>query len=115
MDPAGAQSTILIIRLVIANLELLNLSSRDDPAKGLLKIVSALGSQPPQERGPLATGAAGAAEVVTDVDAVDATEVAAALEAVTVNVYAVEGVKPVTEIGELLPVAVTPPGEEVTV
>ena len=61
MDPAGAQSTILIIRLVIANLELLNLSSRDDPAKGLLKIVSALGSQPPQERGPLATGTLGAA------------------------------------------------------
>jgi hypothetical protein len=62
-----------------------------------------------------ATGAAGGAEVVTDVDAVDATEVAAALEAVTVNVYAVEAAKPVTEIGELLPVAVTPPGEEVTV
>ena len=61
MDPAGAQSTILMIRLVIANLELLNLSSRDDPAKGLLKIVSALGSQPPQERGPLATGTLGAA------------------------------------------------------
>jgi hypothetical protein len=62
-----------------------------------------------------ATGAAGAAEVVTEVDAVEATDDAAALEAVTVNVYGVEAVKPVTEMGELLPVAVTPPGEEVTV
>jgi hypothetical protein len=58
---------------------------------------------------------AGGAEVVIDVDAVDATEVAAAFDAVTVNVYPVEAVKPVIEMGELPPVAVTPPGEEVTV
>jgi hypothetical protein len=63
--------------------------------------------------GATVTGAG--AEVVTDVDAVDAIDVAAAFVAVTVNVYAVEAVKPETVIGEVLPVAVTPPGEEVTV
>ena len=52
---------------------------------------------------------------VTEVDAVEATDVAAAFEAVTVNVYAVEAVRPETVMGEVLPVAVTPPGEEVTV
>jgi hypothetical protein len=65
-----------------------------------------------------ATGAgagAGGADVVTAVDAAEAIDVAAALEAVTVNVYAVDALKPVTEIGEVLPVAVTPPGDEVTV
>ena len=59
--------------------------------------------------------AGGGAEVVTEVDAVEATDVAAAFEAVTVNVYAVEAVRPETVMGEVLPVAVTPPGEEVTV
>ena len=37
------------------------------------------------------------------------------LVAVTVNVYVVPAVKPDTEIGELLPLAVIPPGELVTV
>ena len=37
------------------------------------------------------------------------------LVAVTVNVYAVPVVKPDTVIGELAPVPVTPPGEDVTV
>jgi hypothetical protein len=35
----------------------------------------------------------------------------AELVAVTVNVYEVEPLNPVTEIGELLPLAVIPPGE----
>ena len=35
--------------------------------------------------------------------------------AVTVNVYVVPVVKPVTVIGELVPVAVMPPGDDVTV
>jgi hypothetical protein len=42
-------------------------------------------------------------------------DVAAAFVAVTVNVYAVDALKPVTLMGEVLPVAVTPPGDEVTV
>ena len=62
-----------------------------------------------------ATGAAGGADVVTEVDAPEATDVAAAFEAVTVNVYAVDALKPVTLIGEVLPVVVTPPGDDVTV
>jgi hypothetical protein len=52
---------------------------------------------------------------VTEVDAVEATDLAAAFDAVTVNVYAVDALRPVTLIGDVLPVAVTPPGDEVTV
>jgi hypothetical protein len=42
-------------------------------------------------------------------------EVAAAFVAVTVNVYAVDAVKPETVIGDVPPDAVTPPGDAVTV
>ncbi|MOA19955.1 hypothetical protein D3C78_1403670 [compost metagenome] len=51
---------------------------------------------------------------VTAADAVDAAESPTALVAVTVNVYAVPFVNPVTVIGLLEPVAVWPP-EDVTV
>jgi hypothetical protein len=52
---------------------------------------------------------------VTLLLAPDALEVPTAFVAVTVNVYGVPVVKPVTVIGELEPVAVMPPGEDVTV
>lgn len=48
-------------------------------------------------------------------DAADAEETPFAFVAVTVKVYEVEGLNPVTEIGLDKPVAVTPPGEEVAV
>ena len=48
-------------------------------------------------------------------DALDAAPVPALLVAVTVKVYAVPLVKPVTLIGELAPVPVKPPGLAVTV
>ena len=53
--------------------------------------------------------------VVIEVEAADAEPVPAALVAVTANVYAVFALSPVTEIGEEEPVAVMPPGEDVTV
>jgi hypothetical protein len=37
------------------------------------------------------------------------------LTALTVNVYVVPAVNPVTVIGELVPVAVIPPGDDVTI
>jgi hypothetical protein len=52
---------------------------------------------------------------VTDPDATEATEFPAALVATTVKVYAILVAKPVTTRGELAPVAVKPPGEDVTV
>jgi hypothetical protein len=52
---------------------------------------------------------------VTDDDAVEAVPVPTELVATTVKVYAVPLVRPVTVIGEDVPVAVMPPGEEVTV
>jgi hypothetical protein len=58
---------------------------------------------------------AGGEEVVTDAEAEEATDVAAAFVAVTVNVYAVDAVNPETVIGDELPDAVIPPGDEVTV
>jgi hypothetical protein len=61
------------------------------------------------------TGTGGGELVVIAVDAVDATEVAAAFVAATVNVYAVDAVKPETVMGEVPPDAVTPPGDDVTV
>ena len=53
--------------------------------------------------------------VVTDDDALDATDVPPELVAVTVNVYGVFAVKPETVIGEDVPVPVKPPGLLVTV
>jgi hypothetical protein len=53
VDPTGAQSIMLLIRFVIANLELESLPSRDEFASGLLKMVSFFGTQPPQSRGSL--------------------------------------------------------------
>ena len=52
---------------------------------------------------------------VTLLDAVEAAPVPIALVAVTVNVYAVPLVSPVTVIGLAAPVAVIEPGLEVTV
>jgi hypothetical protein len=52
---------------------------------------------------------------VTAPDAAEATELPTALVATTVKVYDVPLVKPGTINGELAPVAVKPPGEDVTV
>ena len=52
---------------------------------------------------------------ITEFDADDAELVPTAFVAVTVNVYAVPLVRPVTVIGDALPVPVIPPGLEVTV
>jgi hypothetical protein len=53
VEPTGAQSIMLLIRLVIANREFESFPSLDDPANGLLKMVSFFGTQPPQSRGSL--------------------------------------------------------------
>jgi len=61
-------------------------------------------------------GADGIADVVViDADAEDALDVPVAFVAVTVNVYAVAAVNPLTVIDDALPVPVKPPGELVTV
>jgi hypothetical protein len=60
-------------------------------------------------------GAPGTVAGVTALDADDAELVPTAFVAVTVNVYAVPFVRPVMVIGESLPLAVIPPGLEVTV
>jgi hypothetical protein len=60
-------------------------------------------------------GAPGTVLGVTAADGDEATEFPAALVATTEKVYAVPLVKPVTTRGELAPVAVKPPGEDVTV
>ena len=52
---------------------------------------------------------------VTLLDAAEAAPAPTPLVAVTVNVYAVPFVSPVTVIGLAAPVATTPPGDEVTV
>ncbi len=52
---------------------------------------------------------------ITAADADEGAELPATLVATTVNVYAVPLVKPVTTRGELVPVEVKPPGEDVTV
>ena len=52
---------------------------------------------------------------VTELDAEEAEPVPALLVAVTVKVYAVPFVRPVTVIGLAEPVAVIPPGDDVTV
>jgi hypothetical protein len=52
---------------------------------------------------------------VTEFDGAEAGPVPAALVAVTVKVYAVPFASPVTVIGLLEPLPVTPPGEDVTV
>ena len=60
-----------------------------------------------------APGAVAAAAGVTLFEAEDAALVPTALVAVTVNVYAVPFMRPVTMIGDPVLVAVSPPGEEV--
>jgi hypothetical protein len=60
-------------------------------------------------------GADGTASGVTAVDALDAEDVPVPFVAVIVNVYAVPLVKPLTVIGLDVPVAVIPPGDDVTV
>jgi hypothetical protein len=60
-------------------------------------------------------GASGTVAGVTELLDADALPVPAPFVAVTVNVYVTPLVSPVTTIGEEPPVAVIPPGEEVTV
>ena len=60
-------------------------------------------------------GSSAAASGVTAEDALEALPVPMLFVAVTVKVYAVPLVRPVTVIGEDAPVAVRPPGEAVTV
>jgi hypothetical protein len=60
-------------------------------------------------------GAPGALAAVTEFEGVDAAPVPTAFVAVTEKVYIVPLVRPVTMMGEEVPVAVTPPGLEVTV
>ena len=60
-------------------------------------------------------GEPGTVAGVTEFEGDDAVPVPTELVAVTVNVYAVPFVSPVTVIGEDDPVAVIPPGEEVAV
>jgi hypothetical protein len=61
------------------------------------------------------TGACGIVVAVMLLDAADAAPVPAELVALTVNVYATPDCKPVTVIGDDAPVAVNPPGLDVTV
>jgi hypothetical protein len=60
-------------------------------------------------------GAPGTVAAVTEFEAADAALVPAAFVAVTVKVYAVPFVRPITVIGEEVPAPVSPPGDEVTV
>jgi hypothetical protein len=59
--------------------------------------------------------ALGTVVAVIEADAVDAADVPAALVAVAVNVYDVFDCNPVTVSGEVAPVAVKDPGDDVTV
>ena len=60
-------------------------------------------------------GAPGTVAGVTLFDGAEASPVPTAFVAVTVNVYAVPLVRPVTVMGEAVPLALMPPGEEVAV
>jgi hypothetical protein len=60
-------------------------------------------------------GAPGALAAVTEFDGAEPVPVPTVLVAVTENVYAVPFVSPVTTIGDEVPVAVMPPGDDVTV
>ncbi len=60
-------------------------------------------------------GVPGTVAAVTEFEAAEDALVPTALVAVTEKVYIVPLVSPVTTIGEDVPVAVIPPGEEVTV
>ena len=80
---------------------------------GAVKLTVAL-PLPPLAEILVGTPGAIAAGVTAD-DALEAVPVATELVAMTVKVYAVPLVRPVTVIGEEEPVAVRPPGEEVTV
>ena len=57
----------------------------------------------------------GSGDVYVVVDALDATDIPPELVAVIVNVYAVFADNPDTVIGEVVPVAVKPPGLLITV
>jgi hypothetical protein len=78
----------------------------------LINLRSPLPLPPVQVNQP--TGGCGE-DVETALLAEDALDVPIAFVAVTVNVYDVPAVKPLTVIGDELPVAVTPPGLDVTV
>jgi hypothetical protein len=60
-------------------------------------------------------GVPGTVAGVTEFDAADAVPVPTALVAVTLKLYAVPLVNPVTTMGDEAPVPVRPPGAEVTV
>ena len=62
-----------------------------------------------------AAGVAGTVVAVIEPEADDAELVPKAFVAVTVNVYAVFDCNPVTVIGDVAPVPVKPPGDDVTV
>ena len=80
---------------------------------GAVKLTVALALLPVAET-PVGAPGAMAAGVTAD-EALEAAPVPMALVAVTVKVYAVPLASPVTVIGDEAPVAVSPPGEEVTV
>ena len=85
----------------------------EPPSFGAVKLTVALPLLPLAE---IPVGAPGAVVAgVTADDALEAVPRPIALVALTVKVYAVPLVSPVTVIGEDVPVAVKPPGEEVTV
>lgn len=60
-------------------------------------------------------GGAGGADGVTLLEGADPEPAPSAFVAITINVYAVSLVRPVTVIGLAVPVAVIPPGVETTV
>ncbi len=82
---------------------------------GALKLTVALALPAVAETAVGTPGAVAGATGVTAEEAAEAAPVPTLLVAVTVKVYAVPLVSPVTVIGEEPPLAVMPPGEEVTV
>jgi hypothetical protein len=60
-------------------------------------------------------GSPGVVANITLLEALDAGPIPTLFAAVTVNVYAVPSARPITAIGLVAPLAVTPPGLDVTV
>ena len=81
---------------------------------GAVKLTEALPLLPVAEI-PVGVPGAVTGAGVTEDDALEVVPVPTELVAATVKVYAVPLVRPVTVIGEDVPVAVRPPGEAVTV
>ena len=85
----------------------------EPPLLGAVKLTAALPLLPLAAM-PVGPPGAVAAGVTAD-EALEAVPVPTRLVAVTVKVYAVPLISPITVIGDEVPVAVKPPGEEVTV